>query len=330
MGMPMRPGSKQGMFGAIGRLFRHRDGRRAVGRPTPGAVPPAPRRGGRGGLRGPGGAARADGPGGLPPRPERPARRPGCLPGDVPRPGAQGRHDPEAGVDRRLALRRRPPGLGTRRGPTRRVGGRSSDAPGRAPIVYEAIPEDPDVWDEVERLPQDLRAAVVLCYLEGLTHEQAARRLGWPVGTVRSRLARARDRLRTRLTRRGLAPDAAFLPMLAFRSSSLPQGSSTHGQVRDADRGAATRPRPGWSRLRPPRSRRVLRTMLVTKLKSAAATLLAAGAIASGVGLYAYQGPESPPTWVDQRQAAPAGMTPASGGSLPQTWTLTRRRSSSW
>ena len=39
----------------------------------------------------------------------------------------------------------------------------------------------------------------------------------------------------------------------------------------------------------------VLRTMLVTKLKSAAATLLAAGAIASGVGLYAYQGPESPP-----------------------------------
>ena len=59
-----------------------------------------------------------------------------------------------------------------------------------ASIAYETIPADRDVWDEVERLPRDLRAAVVLCYLEGLTHEQAAGRLGWPVGTVRSRLAR--------------------------------------------------------------------------------------------------------------------------------------------
>ena len=56
-------------------------------------------------------------------------------------------------------------------------------------IAYET-PPDIDVRDEVEHLPQDLRSAVVLCYLEGLTHEQAARRLGWPVGTVRSRLAR--------------------------------------------------------------------------------------------------------------------------------------------
>jgi polysaccharide biosynthesis/export protein len=44
------------------------------------------------------------------------------------------------------------------------------------------------------------------CYLEGLTHEEAANRLRLPVGTVRSRLARGRDRLRDRLTRRGLAP----------------------------------------------------------------------------------------------------------------------------
>jgi uncharacterized protein (TIGR03067 family) len=49
----------------------------------------------------------------------------------------------------------------------------------------------------------------VLCYLEELTHECAAERLGWPVGTVRGRLARARDLLRRRLIRRGVTALAA-------------------------------------------------------------------------------------------------------------------------
>ena len=57
---------------------------------------------------------------------------------------------------------------------------------------------------EITRLPAKYRAPIVLCYLEGMTHDQAASELGWPVGTVRGRLARARDMLRTRLTRRGL------------------------------------------------------------------------------------------------------------------------------
>ncbi len=71
------------------------------------------------------------------------------------------------------------------------------------------------VCEELGRLPDRYRAAFVLCDLEGLTQERAAELLGLPAGTVRSRLARARERLRDRLTRRGLAPTAsAGLPWL--------------------------------------------------------------------------------------------------------------------
>ncbi len=64
----------------------------------------------------------------------------------------------------------------------------------------------PIVQEEVGRLPEKYRAVVVLCYWQGLTQEQAAVQLACPLGTVRSRLARARKLLHRRITRRGLAP----------------------------------------------------------------------------------------------------------------------------
>ena len=60
--------------------------------------------------------------------------------------------------------------------------------------------------EEIQRLPEHYRVPLVLCHLEGMRHDEVAQRLGCPVGTIESRLSRARDQLRGRLTRRGLAP----------------------------------------------------------------------------------------------------------------------------
>jgi RNA polymerase sigma factor (sigma-70 family) len=80
-----------------------------------------------------------------------------------------------------------------------------------APETADILGIGPVLDQELNRLPRKYRAPLILCYLKGHTHDQAAEELECPVGTVRSRLARGRDLLRRRLTSRGHAPTAAIL-----------------------------------------------------------------------------------------------------------------------
>ena len=147
--------------------------------------------------------------------------------------------------------------------------------------------------EEIGRLPERYRRPILLCYFEGLTHDQTASQLNWPVGTVRSRLARARERLRIRLTRRGIAPDAAYLQVLSFRPGLLP--ANLIDPTVKAAMQLAVRKAVGAglvSASAAAMTEGVLRAMFVSNLKVTAATLLAVGVITFGMGLYARQAPD--------------------------------------
>jgi RNA polymerase sigma factor (sigma-70 family) len=92
-------------------------------------------------------------------------------------------------------------------------------------VASQATSDHAEVLDdEIARLPAILRVPIILCYLEGLTNREAAERLGCPEGTIVSRLARGRDKLRLGLTRRGvvLGGTAAIATLLSEAGSAAP------------------------------------------------------------------------------------------------------------
>jgi RNA polymerase sigma factor (sigma-70 family) len=150
----------------------------------------------------------------------------------------------------------------------------SGDALDARPAAPAPDPAERERWailhEEVDRLPPAERAALVLCYWEGLTHREAAERLGGPSGTVNVRVKRARDRLRDRLARRGLA-GAGGLALLDSLGGPAAAAAPTGGTL--ATRIAADR-----------LAAEVIRTMTLSKLsKIGAAACIALAASAGGM-----------------------------------------------
>jgi RNA polymerase sigma-70 factor (ECF subfamily) len=74
---------------------------------------------------------------------------------------------------------------------------------------------------ELQTLPAKYQAPLVLCYLEGLSNEEAARRLGWPSGSISYRLAKGREMLRQRLAGREQMFSAdAFAAVLSTQAAA--------------------------------------------------------------------------------------------------------------
>ena len=140
---------------------------------------------------------------------------------------------------------------------------------------------------EIATLPERYRAPVVLCDLEGQSQQQAARNLGWPVGTVKSRQARGREKLRDRLRRRGLAPNLGLLgsgQIFTEGSSAVPPGlieATTRSVVQFVTCGTTVR----GSTLT--LAQRVLKAMAWTRWSKAASVAVVVGATLSGAHNFA-------------------------------------------
>src|SRR5262249_52357379 len=80
----------------------------------------------------------------------------------------------------------------------------------RSPVSPAGPEVDDAVHEEIARLPERFREAIMLCDLGGLSCEEAANRLECPIGTIKSRLSRGRERLRLRFVRRGVTLGAVF------------------------------------------------------------------------------------------------------------------------
>jgi polysaccharide biosynthesis/export protein len=191
---------------------------------------------------------------------------------------------------------------------------RSAERRGALRVVQAVDPSgagEPDraefgsvIQEEVRRLPENYRAVVALCYWEGLTQEQAATRLGCPLGTVRSRLARARNRLHRRLTRRGLAPLAGLVAAaldaptaeaarLSLVPSPLLRATVTASTEILAGRAIAEVASTSVAVL----TQRVLRSMFMLKFRTATFSLVLIGLGVYGASLAAPEAdpPKSPP-----------------------------------
>ena len=147
----------------------------------------------------------------------------------------------------------------------------------------------PEVHEELARLPDRYRQPIILCDLEGLSYAQAGEQLGCPVRTIQTRLARGRERLRSRLLRRGIGPLAGSILSIAApepASAAWTEATVRLAMLWSTNGGPATAGEvPAGAGL----AREVFKAMFFHKLKYAVGVVWFAAAL-SGAGAWPWTG----------------------------------------
>jgi RNA polymerase sigma factor (sigma-70 family) len=199
---------------------------------------------------------------------------------------------------------------------------KAADRPESDPLAEVSGRELVQVIDaELQRLPERLRAPLLLCYLEGQSQEEAAEQLGWSKTTLRGRLERGRELLRYRLSRRGLALSSALLPaaLTTNAKAAVPlslAAATAHAAVLFIDGSSTGAVSPSVLAL----VYGMIRTMLLTRLR-AAVLLVTVGLLGVGAAALAHHTlADRPPAQpnADAAQAPPQGE-PAPGTDRPAT-----------
>jgi RNA polymerase sigma factor (sigma-70 family) len=211
----------------------------------------------------------------------------------------------------RLALRARANELRRLRCEGQAARGRPpADGPAPSPSDLAVALEE-----ELHRLPERHRVPLVLCYLEGMTNDQAAAALDCPRGSMAARLAQARERLRECLARRGfVAPAAGIAAALAAAGARaavpLPLLDSTaraalwFAREEACAAGVASSQAVGLAR-------GALRATFLSRLKVAGALLLVVAVLGTGTTLLLKAAPPAGPL------AQAAGPRPPEAGPQP-------------
>lgn len=189
------------------------------------------------------------------------------------------------------------------------LAGPDLDALLAAPDVLDDWDLRPILDDEVNRLPERYRVPFILCCLDGMTVDEAAAELGRPRGTIGASVSRAKEALRARLARRGVALSAAALTAAsqAMAASVSPPVVLVRETVRAGILIAAGEVVPDGllSGNVLFLLEKVLTTMFVTKLKMAAAAVALVIGLGTMTGIVAHGAlaANPPATLADERPA---------------------------
>jgi hypothetical protein len=178
------------------------------------------------------------------------------------------------------------------------------------------------VHEEVDRLPDRYRMPIVLCDLQGHSCEETARRLGCPIGTVGSRLARGRERLRRQLVRRGLSPAAGTLGTILANDSTgatLPPSLAQSTVSLAVQFATGVLPAGATSVSAVELARGLSRSFLLTKIRLFAAGFIgiAGMSLVTGWTFQAIAGLQPPPAQRDEKPKANAAFSPNAAGDPP-------------
>jgi RNA polymerase sigma factor (sigma-70 family) len=171
----------------------------------------------------------------------------------------------------------------------RRAVNRTNPDPAEEVLWQDLLPV---LDEEVNRLPEKYREPVVLCYLEGKAYAEAARQMGCSKATVANRLTEARERLRERLTRRGILVPLALLPgLLEPHRTAAPvpgvlEQAAARAALHTAASGGATHVVPASVASM---AEAALSALTWAKVKTLVALMLAAFAVGGGTSVLAHQ-----------------------------------------